>query len=115
MILISSRPVGMELARELFAIVQITSVRRVINDISTDDLKIWIRTTNRLTPEPRLSLLTREARERGSSSETERTSWFQNLLVHRDPEATKARKIFRIEFRLEVDELSRYTVDAMNI
>lgn len=96
MILISSRPVGMELARELFAIVQITSVRRVINDvISTDDLKIWIRTTNRLTPEPRLSLLTREARER-SSSETERTSWFKNLLVRRDPEATKRRKILEL-------------------
>lgn len=33
---------GIELAGELFAIVQITSVRRVINDVSTDDLKIWI-------------------------------------------------------------------------
>lgn len=45
----------MELAR-VFAVAQITAVRHVINDISADDLRVWIRTNQ--PSNSRLPLLT---------------------------------------------------------
>lgn len=102
----------MELARELFAIVQITSVRHVINDISPDDLKIWIR---RYQPTPLTSASPfvdeREAGKGGSSSE--KTSWFsESLSTWR---FGKARKILEFNSNRISSRSSLHYVDARNI